>query len=190
MAAQDFTTDAEEQWKDIPGYEGTYQISNHARVRSLARNYPHGFRIRQKWLNAGYERIILSKNSLRKSYYVHCLVASAFVPGYFLGADVNHKDGIKTNNLPENLEWVTHVQNMKHAFALGLSKGVSGTEHHHARPAIGVHRKTKAVMLLSYINEGLQYGMHPANISAVCRGRAKTAYGYEWAYVNDNEIGD
>ena len=64
---------------------------------------------------AGYHRVHLTVNGKRMCCSIHRLVAFKFVKGYFDGAEVNHKDGNKSNNYSSNLEWVTHKENMKHA---------------------------------------------------------------------------
>lgn len=122
-----------EEWKDIPGYEGSYQISNMGRVKALSRivkyngigkgggthNYPE--RILKNMIIQGYEKISLTKNNKPKGEFVHRLVAEAFcekTPGAYF---VNHINGIKTDNVYTNLEWVTSSQNVRHALMTGLS---------------------------------------------------------------------
>lgn len=114
----------DEIWRPIAGYEGYYEVSNHGRVRSLFRVVQHGNRtitISEKILKSsfrdGYEFVGVSKLGKTTTIDVHRLVASAFVdnPDPSLFTEVNHKDRNKRNNRPENLEWVTHVQNVEHA---------------------------------------------------------------------------
>lgn len=116
------------EWRDIPGYEGYYQVSNLGDIRSVTRvvirsdgvnQIRNGRSIPKKMNNDGYLIVRLSKDAKRKQFGVHVLVALAFVPGYFDGAEVNHRDCDRTNNVPENLEWVTHADNIKHTIACG-----------------------------------------------------------------------
>lgn len=102
----------EEVWKDIDGYEGAYQVSNLGNVRSLRSNSPKC--IYQTCNTYGYLQVRLHKDNIHKHYYVHRLVAMAFVDGYKDGFEVNHKDFDKSNNVYTNLEWVTKSQNQKH----------------------------------------------------------------------------
>jgi len=106
-----------EIWKDIEGYEG-YQVSNMGRIRSTDRLIYHKhikryIKYKGKVLKAspcqgGYLRI--SNPGIK----VHRAVALAFVPGYFEGAEVNHKDENVKNNRADNLEWVTHKENISY----------------------------------------------------------------------------
>lgn len=100
-----------EIWKDIKGYEGLYQISNLGEVRSL-------FRYKKKLKpcknNIGYEYVNLYKNNKMKRITIHKLVAENFIIKPIL--EINHKDGDKTNNCVNNLEWVTRKENVIHRF--------------------------------------------------------------------------
>lgn len=103
----------------MPGYEGLYEVSNTGEIKSLERldrcNHKHKERILTKQVTKqGYERVVLCKDGKMKGYFVHRLVAYAFpeICGvYFDGAEVNHKNEIKTDNRPENLEWCSRLYN-------------------------------------------------------------------------------
>lgn len=102
-----------EQWRDIKGYEGLYQISNFGRIKSL--HYKNHRIMSVSVSNKGYERLVLSKNGKHQSVCVHVLVAKTFVANPDNKREVNHKDGDKSNNRADNLEWSTRSENMKHA---------------------------------------------------------------------------
>ena len=102
-----------EKWKDIPDYEGLYQISNYGFVKSFPRN---GTTNEVVYLSAwfdgkGYQKVTLSKNGKRKQYPLHRLVASAYVPNPHNYRDVRFIDGDKYNVICTNLEWcnISHI---------------------------------------------------------------------------------
>lgn len=103
----------EEQWKDIYGYEGLYQVSNLGRVRSLPRNGTvNDIKILKQKRDNGYLRISLKKNGFLKTFSVHRLVAQAFLPNDDLfKTQINHKDENKENNNVKNLEWCDAAYN-------------------------------------------------------------------------------
>lgn len=114
----------EEVWKDIPTYEGLYQVSNLGRVRSLdhqVKCHHNSTRIvkgtiKKPQLNRrGYSTITLSKESKFHTYTYHQLVAWAFMPKFKKGDELNHINGIKTDNRLENLELTTSSHNQLHA---------------------------------------------------------------------------
>lgn len=106
----------EEEWKNIRDWPD-YKISNFGQVYSNRRNRL----LKISPDRNGYPSVNLANNKVWKRVGVHILVAIEFVEGYFEGAEVNHKDGIKSNCSVSNLEWMTHQDNIRHAFALGLN---------------------------------------------------------------------
>ena len=97
----------QEIWKDVPGYSGLYQISSLGRVRSF-KNF-HGIKecVMSPGISRGYYHVALYKDLKLKRYYVHRLVAMAFIPNPDNLPLINHKNEIKTDNRVENLEWCT-----------------------------------------------------------------------------------
>ena len=105
-----------EIWKDIKGYEGAYQVSNFGNIKSTRFN-----RILRKQLNhPGYYYVMPSTNGIRKSFLVHRLVLLTFGNKPKGVVEVNHIDGVKTNNHLENLEWCTSSENSLHSYRTGL----------------------------------------------------------------------
>ena len=107
-----------EEWKDIEGYEGLYQVSNLGRVKSLERT--RTIRIPEKILSLssidayGYNVVCLSKDGVQKRLTIHRLVGSAFIPNPNNYPCINHSDEIKTNNKSNNLEWCSYEENNNH----------------------------------------------------------------------------
>ncbi|NFG01740.1 hypothetical protein FCV36_05215 [Clostridium sporogenes] len=112
----------QEIWKDIKGYEGLYQVSNLGKVKSLITTQSRRIGILKSYNHSGYRRINLYKNGKGKKYYIHRLVAKAFISNVNNYPEVNHIDGNKQNNRVENLEWCTSSQNQIHAFKIGLQR--------------------------------------------------------------------
>lgn len=111
-----------EIWRPIFG--GIYAVSNLGRVKRIVRHNntsPSGV-VSQHTQNGGYFIVHLYALNKRTAKTVHGLVAEAFLGPRPLGLDVNHKDGVKTNNVAANLEYVTRSQNLRHAVRMGLAK--------------------------------------------------------------------
>jgi hypothetical protein len=124
-----------ETWKVVDwldGYGGVLSVSDHGRVKRNGYRYKSTGRWGREFegskpdkvlscsLERGYPTAAVLIDGKRRRFGVHHLVARAFVPGYEQGLVVNHIDGVKTNNLPANLEWVTQSRNSQHAWETGL----------------------------------------------------------------------
>lgn len=111
-----------ETWKDIQGYEGRYQVSNLGRVRSFTKKSNGKLLIPIK-TKKGYLTVRLYSNRVTyKQFSIHRLVACAFIDNTYSKKQVNHMNGIKSDNNLNNLEWSTNQENQEHAFELGLNK--------------------------------------------------------------------
>ena len=125
-----------ETWKDIPGYEGTHQVSNIGNFKALARKRFNGKVIcdfKERVLHPRHEgNGYLQVNIFSKQVSAHRCVAFAFIDKP-IGKDfVNHKNGIKDDNRVENLEWCTQSENCKHSFVIGLQDN-KGENHPKAK---------------------------------------------------------
>lgn len=110
-----------EEWRDIEGYEGIYQVSSQGNVKSLDRTLINsigvesnvkGKEIYKSLVGAGYYQVKLYKDGKKLNKYVHQLVASAFISNPKNYSEINHIDYNKENNCVENLEWCTHIENI------------------------------------------------------------------------------
>lgn len=121
-----------EAWKDIPEYEGLYQVSNTGKIKSISHltrnNKSYGMRLTkgrilsQYKMPNGYYQVTLSKNEVRSKKYVHRLVAESFIENKKCLSDVNHIDGDKNNNNVLNLEWCSHRDNQIHMIKNHMTK--------------------------------------------------------------------
>lgn len=110
-----------EIWKPVLGYEGLYEVSSFGRVKRIGKcTASPTERILKSVIICGYLVVRLSKKGKGKMKTVHSLLANAFIKIHPAKTEVNHKNGIKTDNRPENLEWVTRGENIRHAYKNGL----------------------------------------------------------------------
>lgn len=125
------------EWKDIKDYEGLYQISNTGLVKAMAKTwlsgeYRNSLRSKPETIIKcsikpnGYKQCTLSKNGKVLNKRINRLVAEAFIPNPENKPEVNHKDGVKSNNHVSNLEWCTRQENLLHAYKNGLLKPARG----------------------------------------------------------------
>lgn len=160
-----------EIFTDIYGYEGLYEVSNLGRIRSL--NYKGTGQ--EKILSPGFDKdgylyVCLCKNGEKKRYFIHRLVAQAFLPNPNNYSQVNHKDENKLNNNVDNLEWCTAQYNSEYSLAKQVGQyDLNGN-------LIAIWKSTMEIQR--------QLGFLNCNISSCCTGRIKTSHGYIWKYIN------
>lgn len=162
-------------YKDIPNYEGFYQVSSDGKVIS-----PNGIR-KAEMSQTGYWRVALWKHGKGKHFFVHRLVAMAFIPNPNNYELVNHIDGNKLNNNVENLEWCNLSQNVQHAYRTGLV-------HHATTKVIQYSMDFKKVKEWDSIREACEsLGLNHANIVTVCgqKTNRKQCGGFIWRYAKE-----
>ncbi|MBO4780491.1 MAG: HNH endonuclease [Selenomonadaceae bacterium] len=118
-----------EIWK--PFAEG-YEVSNFGNIKSVKHKVPHVLKM-WRFARSNYLQVILFNKGERTLRLVHRIVAETFIPNPENKPEVNHINGIKTDNRVENLEWVTHEENIRHAYDTGLINLPSGEKHHKAK---------------------------------------------------------
>lgn len=180
----------QEEWRDIKGFEGLYQVSNMGRVKSMSRSVRAntcGVRIlpekilREGESNSGYMLVVLCKEGKHHNKMVHRLVAEAFIPNPQNYAEVNHKDENKLNNNLNNLEWCNRAYNVN--YGTGVSRCAK--------------TKWKAVEMIdsdgciikhfcSALEAERQTKVSRKSISLVCLGKKREAGGYLWRFAYGN----
>ena len=173
-----------EEWRDIKGYEGLYQVSNTGKVKSLNYSKTGKEGILKSCKNsAGYLILELFKNGIGKCHAIHRLVAEAFIPNIDNLPCINHKDENKENNYVENLEWITYKENANH-----------GTRNERMaeklkKPIFSISKESGLITYWASISEASkQTGINLSSISACCRGKRKSAGGFYWHYSDSEEV--
>lgn len=165
-----------EQWKPVVGYEGLYEVSDHGRVRrplnyGKSRGGPVAGRILAIRMDKyGYPYLTLANAGAQKTCLVHHLVMAAFLGPRPEGLQANHIDGRKENNTPQNLEYVTHAENMRHSARLGLTS--SGEKHPSAKlseVSVRIIRLLKGK--LSQVKIGELFGVSHNTIGHIHNGK-------------------
>lgn len=183
-----------EIWKSIKDYEGLYEISNLGRVKKLSTKHKvKTYTTRFVKISGGYNEY-QSVNLSNKAYLLHRLIGQSFIPNPENLPQINHINGIKSDNSIENLEWCTSSYNNKHAFRTGLNKGSAlgkfGKDH---ATSVSVKRiSLTGDVLATYgsIREASRAtGICITAISACCRGlNHKNKDGNTWRYITDGLI--
>lgn len=181
----------EEIWKPIKDYEGLYEISNFGEIRSLPRNGTiKQIRVLKKILdNNGYFAIELSKCYQIKRFMIHRLVAEAFIDKIDGKNYINHKNGIKTDNYFENLEWCTIKENNIHAIQNNLRPSLYGKDNKNSKTIYKIDINTNKIIEIFYgVGEIERKTNYDSSFISKCCRKCKhynTAYGYKWRYKED-----
>jgi hypothetical protein len=119
-------------WKDVPTFSGRYEASETGEIRHATTKH-----IRKQRINKfGYCQINISRNDgtgKSNTVLVHKLIAETFIPNPDNLPEINHINGVKSDNRVENLEWCTRSENQIHAYKMGLSYVYHGEEHPKAK---------------------------------------------------------
>ena len=116
------------KWKPVVGFETVYEVSRLGEVRRKGSSENRKKQLTHK----GYFKVFLYDGDTKRAEFVHRIVARAWIPNPDQKPNINHKNGIKTDNRAKNLEWCTTLENNGHAKELKLYKPLRGSEHGNA----------------------------------------------------------
>lgn len=171
--------------------DARYEVTHDGKVLSWADS--HGGRattprlLKQHVTNSGYVQVRLPVAGKFKWVSVARLMLQAFTGE--VGEQVNHKNGVRTDNRLENLEWVTRSENMLHSYrVLGRQhprphKGKFGALNWHSKPVAQFDLSGRLVRTWDALQTAARAGFSAGNISAVCRGLRSSHKGFVWKYV-------
>ena len=186
----------QEIWKDIPGYEGKYQISNLGNVMSL--HFKRSL-TNKKLLKPmpdgryGYLKVMLRDNGNYKMKTIHRLVAEAFIPNPEGKPNVNHIDSNPKNNRADNLEWCTQKENIEYGYRYGNIKpacpmnGRKGCNNPLSKIVLQIDIKTGTVIneYFGLSEASRKTGLPSSNIYRSCISNKRTCGGYNWEYRDE-----
>ena len=174
-----------EQWKDIEGYEGLYQVSNLGNVKSLPKpkRYKWGTGLTEERIlkpraaMGGYVMVLLYKDQKAKAYHIHRLVAKAFIPNPNNYPEINHIDENNKNNATDNLEWCDHLYNMRYGTA--IHRRAKSRE----KPVLQFDLQNNFIKRWSSIKEAqTTLNLSIGTIGRCCKNKQQTAGGFKWEY--------
>ena len=203
-----------EEWRDIPGYKGLYQVSSAGNVKSLPKYHSKIEKMLKGYPDKdGYIKVRLCLNTkIRKSHFVHRLVAISFINNEKCLPEVDHINTIKNDNRVENLRWCDHKSNINNATTLkkksesrkgiifseetlrkmsNAKKGkklrpnvVSKIIERNQKPVKMIDNSGKTIAVFTSMKEaGVMTGINPRRISDVCLNKRNKAGGYIWERV-------
>lgn len=193
-----------EEWRDIKGYEGLYQVSNLGRVKSLRYKRGKQEKILDGWISKeGYRKVSFYKDNKRKDYLVHRLVAESFIPNPNNKPFIDHIDTNRTNNKIDNLRWATqkencnnviskknYVDSSKQLYISGKSNriiGAKGKDNPRSKKIIQLTLNNEPIKIWDSVREVGRHGFLSSCVGHCCRGKRKTHKGFKWMYLSDYE---
>ena len=188
-----------EEWRDVEGYEGLYQVSNEGRVKTLGRtvNYNDGRTryfepkiLSQHYDKDGYCQVCFSIDGKTYQKKVHRLVAQAFIPNPNNYPMVNHKDECKTNNFVENLEWCDCKYNLNYGTnPARISERVRNNKYI-SKEIVQITLDGNIVRVYPSTREvERELGLWHTGVSACALGKNNSCGGFKWKFLKDINTG-
>ena len=192
-----------EEWRDVPGWEGLYAFSSEGRIASLRTEFYYKNRTKPRRVepfimrgtknattNGGYATLSATLHKKVEIFYVHRLVASAFVfnPNPEVFTEVDHIDGDTMNNKASNLRWVNRSANMMNPITRQRQAGshIGKTLEYCWKPVVRLSNEgqIKEYKNLSSVKND---GFTPSAVSSCCSGKRPYHKGFRWMYLSDYE---
>lgn len=179
-----------ENWKFI---NANYEVSDKGNIKSVNYRGTGKSAIRKQSISKnGYMRVILSDNGKNKTYFVHRLVAAAFIPNPDNLPEIDHIDGNRANNDATNLRWCTRKQNLNYQKAINNKRETmkkvntwfkkTGKDSHNAKPVYQYDLEGNFIKKWDCIHDAQRCGFNHGNIISCCKGRLKHYKKYIWRY--------
>ena len=188
-----------EEWRPIPNF-CSYEISNYGRVKSkskvIKRKGINGNCLRKERIlkgrdnGRGYIKVTLRENGHKNNFYIHRLVAKAFIPNLDNKPFVNHKDNNPNNNCVNNLEWCTHQENVawmvkqrRNERTAKWLDNLHKSQEKTYKPVIGINIQTGEQIYFKRLNDVKKMGFRAGDVCRCCKGLRRTHKGYKWEYA-------
>lgn len=172
-------TNIQEIWLPVKGYEGLYEISSFSKIRSYVKKQPR--LIFGNKTTDGYMQVTLTKNLARSFYGFHQLMAIHFIPNPENKPYVNHKNGIKTDNSIDNLEWCTPSENCIHRYRVLKKGNCKGEKSTCNKPIVQLSLDGFIVNVFYSRTEALQVTkIRRESLYDCLSGKLKSYKGYLW----------
>lgn len=182
-----------EEWRDVVGFEGLYQISNFGNCKSVDRvlrykngkeHYYHGHMMKPVKCKNGYLEFQLNKDGKRYCVMAHRVVAMAFIPNPFDFPQINHKDEIITNNCVDNLEWCTSKYNAN--YGTRKQRCYENGSKKQTKPIYQISLSGSVIKKWNSIGDASRaLGISDSQIIRVCKHKNNNtiAGGFKWEYA-------
>lgn len=166
-------------WKSIPKFSA-YECSNTGLFRR------NGRLLKMSNHEKGYKNIRFCKNGKQHSFRAHRVIYETFVGDIPQDKEINHLDGIKSNNAVSNLQCCSHLENMRHAVNTQLIKIKTGKDCVLSKPIIGKHIQTGELVRFDSQADARRFGFNQGNIQAVLQGKRNHHKQFTWHYAAQN----